>query len=98
MTENNAIATTIEDGYAVIVYPNELNTVTVAVINDVFWNNIQNVIDTMPEEQITDVASKMLTDAAITKGVARARQKMNDARSARLAAAHLRQIENEGIA
>jgi hypothetical protein len=72
----NKIEQAIDDGFAVLIYPNSLGTATVAFLDGEHWGAVQSEIDDLPEDQIIDVR-RPLTDAAAAEGVAQVRLKIN---------------------
>lgn len=72
----NKIDQAIADGFAVLIYPNELNTVTVAFLDGEHWGAVQTEINDLPEDQLIDVRGPV-SDAVIAESVARIRRKIN---------------------
>jgi len=72
----NKIDQAIKDGFAVIIYPNQLGTATIAFIDGEAWAGVQDEIDELPEDQIIDV-QRPITDEKFAEGVAQVRRKIN---------------------
>ena len=73
---SNKIDQAIDAGFAVLIYPNQLNTVTVAFLDGEHWGAVQTEIDDLPEDQLIDVR-RPVTDAAVAEGVAQVQRKIN---------------------
>lgn len=73
---SNKIQQALEDGFAVLMYTNELGTTTVALIDGEDWGAVQTEINELPDDQIVDVV-KPCDDESLGEGVARARRKLN---------------------
>lgn len=73
---SNKIQQALEDGFAVLMYPNELGTTTVALIDGEDWGEVQTAINELPDDQIVDVAQPC-DDESLAEGVAQARRKLN---------------------
>jgi len=65
----------LEDGYAVILYPNRLGTATMAFIDGEDWTAVQAVIDDLPDEQVLDIRRPVAPES-VNEGVARIGRKM----------------------
>lgn len=72
----NKIEKAIEDGFAVLIYPNQLGTATIAFIDGEDWAGVQDEIDDLPEDQLTDVHLPA-DDEKFAEGVAQVRRKIN---------------------
>lgn len=72
----NKIDQAIEDGFAVIIYPNQLGTATLAFIDGEAWSGVQDEIDDLPEDQIIDM-HRPITAEKFAEGVAQVRRKIN---------------------
>lgn len=66
----------INDGFAVLIYPNQLGTATVAIIDEKIWGDVEAAIKELPDDQIVDVRLST-TDENIAEGVGKVRRKMN---------------------
>lgn len=73
---SNKIEQVIDDGFAIIIYPNNLGTATIAVLDGEHWGAVQSEIDDLPEDQLIDVC-RPLTDDTVSEGVAKVRRKIN---------------------
>jgi hypothetical protein len=73
---SNKIEKAIEDGFAVLIYPNQLGTATIAFIDSESWAGVEDEIDDLPEDQLTDVHLPA-DDEKFAEGVAQVRRKIN---------------------
>lgn len=73
---NYKIQPALADGFAVLVYTNELGTTTVALIDGEDWSEVQTTINELPDDQIVDFAQPC-SDENLAEGVAQARRKLN---------------------
>jgi hypothetical protein len=65
----------INDGYAIVIYPNALGTATIALFDAEDWAHVQLVIDDLPDERVLDI-TRPTGPEAIEVGVARVGRKM----------------------
>ncbi len=65
----------LNDGYAIVVYPNALGTATLALVDGEDWANVQIVMEDLPDERVVDV-TRPTGPEAIEAGVSRVGRKM----------------------
>ena len=66
----------LEDGYALIFYPNRLGSATMVLVDGEDWEAVQDVIDGIPDERVIDVRRPTSVDT-IEAGVAQIKRKIN---------------------
>jgi hypothetical protein len=72
----NKIEQTINDGFAVLIYPNALGTATIALIDGEDWGEVETAIAELPEDQIVDVHLPA-EDEKFADGVAQVKRKID---------------------
>lgn len=59
-----------EEGKALLIYPNQLGTVTLVTVKSEQWEPFQDFIEVLPDDQVLDIADSP-TPEAIEAGVAK---------------------------